>query len=180
MKCPVCNVDLELKLAGPVEVDECPRCAGAWYEDDEVRKAKDAWDVDLNWIDFELWKEWDSLDLKPSDLPCPQCGKRLVAVHYAVTGIEVDCCAACKGIWLDKGEFAGIIDALTDELLNKPFSDYVIASVQEAKEILTGPESLVSEWKDFKTVLRLLQYRLLVENPKVSTALADIQASSPF
>ena len=70
-----------------------------------------------------------------------------------------------------------IIDALTAELLSKPFSDYIKASLLEAKETLAGPESISSEWRDFKTVLRLMQCRLLSENPRLSSALAEFQAS---
>ncbi len=40
-------------------------------------------------------------------------------------------------------------------------------SLQEAREIVTGPESFLSEWKDFATVLRLMQYRLFVERPRL-------------
>jgi len=177
MKCPTCAVDLEVRLAGPVEVDECPKCGGAWFEDDEIRQAKDAWDMDLNWMDFELWKEWDSLDVKTKELACPSCNRGLVAVHYADTGIEVDCCPSCKALWLEDGEFASILDALEAELLRKPVSQYLTASLHEAKEILTGPESVYSEWKDFITALRFMLYRLLVENPKVARALSDAQST---
>ena len=179
MKCPTCAVDLEVRLAGPVEVDECPKCGGAWFEDDELRQAKDAWDGDLNWIDFELWETWDSLDLRARELPCPSCDRPLVAVHYADTGVEVDCCPSCRALWLEDGELAGILDALEAQVLTRSASEYVSASLREAREIVTGPESLSSEWKDFTTVLRLLQYRLLVENPKLAKALADLQSSSP-
>lgn len=179
MKCSTCDVDLEVNLAGPVQCDECPKCGGTWFEEDELRLAKDAFDVDLNWMDFELWTEWDSLDLKPKDLACPKCGEGLVSVLYGNTDVEVDCCPSCRGLWLESGNFAAIVDALEAELLDKPFDQYVKASLQEAKEIIVGPETLRSEWKDFKTVLRLMQYRLLSENPRLSRALSDVQASGP-
>ena len=70
MKCSVCNVDLEVQLVWPVEGDECPKCGRTWFEDDELRQAKDAFDVDLKWLDFELWTEWESLDLQPKELAC--------------------------------------------------------------------------------------------------------------
>jgi hypothetical protein len=81
--------------------------------------------------------------------------------------------------WLERGAVAAIIDALTAELLNKPFAQHIKASLNEAKEILVGPESLYSEWNDFKTVLRLMQYRLLSENPRLSRVLSDVQSSGP-
>ncbi len=179
MKCSRCKVDLEASLTGRVRGDECPICGGAWYEDDELRQAKDAADIDLNWLDFELWTEWDSLDLRHKKLPCPSCGDGLVSILYGQTGVEVDCCPTCKGLWLERGRFEAIIEALTKELLNKPIDEYVKASLQEAKEIIVGPEPLNSEWKDFKTALRFMIYRLLSENPRLSRALADIQASGP-
>jgi Zn-finger nucleic acid-binding protein len=179
MKCSTCNVDLEVQIDWPVEGDQCPKCGRTWFEDDELRQAKDAFDVDLNWLDFELWTEWKSLDLQQKESACPGCGDGLVSVLYGNTGVQVDCCPRCKGLWLEKGVFTAIIDALTAELLNKPFSQYVKASLQEAKEIVVGPESLRSEWKDFKTVLRFMQYRLLSENPRLSQALSDVQASGP-
>jgi hypothetical protein len=52
--------------------------------------------------------------------------------------------------------------------------------LEEAKEIFVGDEGFVSEWKDFLTVTRLLQYRVLVENPKVAELLIALQTTSPF
>jgi Zn-finger nucleic acid-binding protein len=163
-----------------VEVDECNQCKGIWFEDDELRKAKDSADSDLNWIDFEIWKHKDKSQARARNLACPQCSQTLVAVAYADTGVEIDYCPECKGTWLDKGEFKKVIDALTDELLTKSFSEYIKASLEEAKEIITGSESFVSEWKDFATVFRMMQYRLFVENPKLLDAALNIQRMSPI
>lgn len=180
MNCPNCNIDLETKPAGPVEVDACPQCQGVWYEGEELRLAKDASDTDLKWLDFEIWKDWDSLELNLTKILCPQCSQKLVSVKYAETPVEIDCCPTCKAIWLEEGEFAAIVDALKLEMVSKPFSQYVKASVQEAVEIVTGPESLTSEWKDFRTVLRLAQYRLLAENSRAAKMLVDFQSSTQF
>ena len=180
MNCPTCNIALETKSAGPVEVDACPQCQGVWYEGEELRLTKDASDTDLNWLDFEIWKDWDSLELKLKKMACPNCNQNLVCVRYAATPVEVDCCPACKAIWLEEGELAAIVDALKAEVVSKPFSQYVKASVQEAVEIITGPESLSSEWKDLRTVLRLAQYRLLTENRRFSKMILDFQSSTQF
>ena len=53
-----------------------------------------------------------------------------------------------------------MIEQLTEELLTRPFSDYIKTSLEEAKEIITGPESFLLEWKDFNTVLNMMQLRL--------------------
>lgn len=180
MKCPCCNTDLKRKMIKDVEVDECNKCKGIWFEDDELRKAKDFTDSDLNWMDFEIWKHKDKSQARARNLACPQCNQTLVAVDYADTGVEIDYCPECKGTWLDKGEFKKVIDALTNELLTKSFSEYIKASLEEAKEIITGSESFVSEWKDFTTVFRMMQYRLFVENPKLLDAALNIQRMNPI
>jgi hypothetical protein len=51
----------------------------------------------------------------------------------------------------------------------------VRAALAEARELLTGSEGVVSEWRDFTTVLRLLQYRFLIENPGAAAAIAAAQ-----
>ena len=67
-----------------------------------------------------------------------------------------------------------------EELLTKTVSDYIKASLAEAKEIVTGSEGIISEWKDFATVLRMLQYRVLSGNPNLQDALVKLSQSSPF
>jgi len=180
MKCPVCKIDLKSKYLKKIKVDECPKCKGIWFEEDELRQAKDKADPDMNWMDFEIWKNKDKIKAESRNLPCPKCNQTLVTVEYGDTGVKVDSCANCRGIWLDKGEFKKIIDALREELLTKSFSGYIKSSIEEAKEIITGPESLFSEWKDFITVLRMMKYRILAENPKLLDKINKIQKANPI
>jgi hypothetical protein len=51
----------------------------------------------------------------------------------------------------------------------------VRSALAETRELFTGSEGVVSEWRDFATVLRLLQYRFLVENPRAAAAIAEVQ-----
>ena len=104
----------------------------------------------------------------------------MITIDYDNTGVEIDYCPACRGVWLDSGEFGKIIDALLEELTTKSAGDYWKATLQEAKEIITGKEGLISEWKDFSNVVRMMQYRILAENPKLGEAIASYQQSSPF
>ena len=83
MKCSRCETVLEATLTGAVKGHECPKCNGAWYEEDQLRQAKDTADIDLNWLDFELWTDWESLDLKAQDLSCPSCGGELEPAEHA-------------------------------------------------------------------------------------------------
>lgn len=172
--CSQCRVKLEKKQIGPAVVDECPSCGGIWFEKDEFRQAKDAVDGDLNWLDFEVWRQGDGIAVSRSEIACPSCGKTTVSLACGTTGVTIDYCEDCQGAWLAKGEFKRIIDALESEVDSKSLTGYVKASLEEARDILTGPESFVSEWKDFSTVVRLLQYRLFVEHPGAVRAIMSI------
>ena len=69
---------------------------------------------------------------------------------------------------------------LEQELLSKPSSELALAALKEAQDILTGPESVPSEWGDFTTVVRMLNCRILAEHPKLHEILLRIQATNPF
>ncbi len=58
-------------------------------------------------------------------MECPGCGAVLIAIEFM--GVELDYCPQCGGVWLDKGEFADILDmaevasgGLTEALYNAP------------------------------------------------------------
>ena len=180
MDCPKCHVSMVVKEIGEIKIDECPQCNGMWFDQDEFQAAKDQTDPDLNWLDFEIWKHKDQFRVSAHPLQCPKCKIDMYAVNYGNTGVEIDYCAKCRGIWLDKGEFTKIIEALEQELETKDVSDYVKASLREAKEVVAGPEKSASEWKDFTTVLRMLQYRIFSEKPRLLTELIDAQKGAPI
>lgn len=173
--CPKCAGGMEAINIGPVEVDECRQCRGVWFDKDELRKAKDFTDPDLNWMNFEVWKHEDQFRTEASPLCCAACGKPMVSVNYGHTAVQIDYCPACKGIWLDSDEFKKIIHSLEQELMTKTFAEYVKESVQDAREIFAGPDSFTSEWKDLATMLRMMEYRLFVEHPSLLTAMERLQ-----
>jgi Zn-finger nucleic acid-binding protein len=180
MECPIDGSTLETHTVHSINIEECVQCRGLWFEEGELRKAKDESDPDRKWLDFDLWSDQESFTTDWSSRKCPQCDKNMAMISYGATGVIVDYCAEGHGIWLDKGEFRAIIEALDKEIISKDISDYVTASLEEAKEIFVGDEGFVSEWKDFLTVTRLLQYRVFVENPKVAELLIALQRTSPF
>ncbi len=178
-KCPKCEATLNPEMAGTIEADQCPKCMGVWFDKDELREVKDFADADLNWLDFEIWKHEELFKTGPTSLKCATCDKAMVSLVYGETGVEVDYCPSCRATWLDEGEFRKIVDALENELLTKSLGQYVIDSVKEAKEILSGPESFVSEWKDLATIIRFMRCRLCVEHPKLHGMAETIQQQLP-
>ena len=180
MKCPGCDITLTEKSIEGVKVEECSQCKAVWFEDGQLREAKDIAEPDTNWMDFDIFKHEDLFKPEPRNLPCPKCSQNMVAIDYDNTGVIINCCPQCRGTWLEKGEFKQIIDALNTELANKPIADYVKAGIGEAAEIVAGPESFISEWKDFSTFFMMLQYRILVEKPELRQTLINIQKANPM
>lgn len=179
-KCPKCESDLNLKVIGSIEVDECESCKGIWFDKGELTEAKDLADPNLNWLDFEIWKHEDKFTSKQGALKCPTCSVPTVGIEYGDTGVNVDYCKNCQGVWLEKDELPKIIGALETEIHEKTFSEYVHESIEEAKELVSGDESFMSEWKDLSSVFKLMQYRLYVEKPKLIETLADLNTLNPF
>lgn len=178
MLCPRCKQVLRVRQIGGVEVDQCLECGGTWFDRDELRQAKDAVEPDLNWMDFEIWQDQDCFACEAGTLDCPKCLVPMAAIRYGDTEIQIDHCLRCEGVWLDDGEFAKILEAMEAELLTKSAPDYVRASLAEAREIVGGPEGVASEWRDFLTVIRLLQYRVLEQNPRLHDALTMLHRGS--
>ncbi len=165
MDCPRCHEALKPRPLQGVEVDACATCEGLWFEDDELRQAKDHAEPDANWLDFDIWKHPERFLISAAALQCPSCDKGMVALDYDETGVQIDACPACRGVWLDGGEFEALVDALHKELQKRPASEYLRSSLDEARQLVTGSEGLASDWGDLRTVVRLLQYRVFVEHP---------------
>jgi len=156
MKCPVDGSTLETCAVDAVEVEKCPECQGLWFTESEIRLAEEAEGIDEGWMGFDLWSDHDAFEAEKSSRKCPVCDQNMATILYGHSEVKIDYCADEHGIWMDRGEFEGIIDSLRDELLSKSLPEYVSLSLEEAKEIFTGDKGPIHEWRDFKTVYRLI------------------------
>jgi len=102
MTCPVCGNKLDKALFNKVEVDICPSCLGMWFEEDELRWAKDSKDQRLTWLDVDLWEDETKLRVSSQDKLCPCCRLPLYEVRYGDSEVKVDLCNVCHGVWLDR------------------------------------------------------------------------------
>ncbi len=73
----------------------CNHCEGIWVPADVVKRA----------VKSPRWPQKSAL--KSTDLRCPDDGRALSA--FTTRGIELDWCAHCHGVWLDRGELATIM-----------------------------------------------------------------------
>lgn len=165
MLCPLCQESLEKAIFYGVEVNYCSKCLGLWFEEEELRFAKDEKDKDLKWLDIDLWKERKKFKISRNQKLCPFCRLPLYEVNYGESDIKVDLCNLCFGTWLDRGEFKKIIEYLKQRKDYEIFNNFVKKVAEEFWEIFVGPEPLREEILDFLTVLKLLYYKFAAKHP---------------
>jgi Zn-finger nucleic acid-binding protein len=181
MNCPICReISLRSTDFQGVSIDECPSCGGLWFDRDELRKSQGLADPDLNWMDFELWADQNQFQKHQSPHQCPRCALPLTILQYGSTDVNIECCDSCRGIWLEKGKFEKLLSALETEVNNKSLGSMFSEALREARELVSGKKSFVAEWKDFTTVLRLLEYRFLANYPGLHDTLTVAQKTNPI
>jgi Zn-finger nucleic acid-binding protein len=181
MLCPKCNQLMEKKRIGDVLIDECLKCRGIWFDMGEIDDVKDEMAPELRWMDFELWRAQADFKVEFDPLFCPRCkNAALTAVTEKRSATVVRFCTQCGGTWLNAGDLANVIDALNTELDKRTATDHFKESLRQAAELVTGEKDRISEWKDLKAVLRLLKYRIFVENPKLSAVMQGLQKTLPL
>jgi len=175
MYCPNDNEQLEKILFYNVEVDYCPKCLGMWFEEDELRLAKDNRDNQLNWLDFDIWRDKPKFDISYSKKYCPACRVGLVEVRYDNSTVKVDFCKLCKGVWLDRGEFKRIVNYLKHKYDYEILHHYTKNLIKQLWEVFSGPESFRSELEDFLTLLKLLNYKFITQHSFLTALIQNMQ-----
>ncbi|MBM3250928.1 MAG: hypothetical protein FJZ07_01700 [Candidatus Nealsonbacteria bacterium] len=174
MLCPHCKIKLNSAILHNTEVDYCSQCLGLWFEQDELRLAKDEKDKDLQWLDIDLWKNEKEFKISYGRRICPSCRVPLYEVYYGSSGIIVDVCNLCQGVWLDRAEFKKIIDWLKKKADYEVLNNYVKNLFLEFAEIFTGPETIREEILDFLTILKLLNYKFTTQYPAISKIILQL------
>ena len=97
--CPRCKEPLwlvKVDTLGPdVEIDECHRCGGSWYDRGELAVHITDEHVRTRLTNFPGVGH-------DSTIACPRCGGKMKLRHE--DEVEVDFCTECRGVWLDLGE----------------------------------------------------------------------------
>ncbi len=156
------------------EVDYCSKCLGLWFDGDELRQAKDEKEKDLNWLDIDLWKDEKKFKVSQGLRACPKCSVPLYNVGYGDSRVQIDLCNLCKGIWLDRGEFKGIVKYLKEKGARDLAKHYFKNLLKEGAEIVIGPETFQEELHDFVCVLKLLNYNVATKHPVISAIILTL------
>ena len=174
MQCPICKKNLSSTILCNIEVDYCPKCLGLWFEEEELRWAKDEKDRNLGWLDVDLWRDKKKLKISYGIRLCPSCRVPLYEIYYGDSKIIVDVCNLCHGVWLDRTEFKKIVDWLKKRADYEILNNYAKNLFKELSEIFTGPETLREEILDFLIILKLLRYKFITKHPTISQIILQL------
>ncbi|MBI4137992.1 MAG: zf-TFIIB domain-containing protein [Candidatus Wildermuthbacteria bacterium] len=172
--CPHHNAVLEKAVIMGIELDFCPKDYGFWLDEHELEQAKDARDRDLRWLDIDLWKDVSRFRLNKKAKLCPRDRLPMYEVEYGDSGINVDLCSLCHGVWLDRGEFKNIVVYLRERAEHRVLYHYARDLFEEAWEVFSGPEMLREEILDFVAVLKLFAYKFAAQYAKLSQIMVSL------
>jgi len=107
--CPRCNSALTAEEYEGATVEVCARCGGHWLGPDELRHIvhthEQKWEEEALEGEREAPPRRVPLDKVRENLPCPACRVAMETFNYAGdSGVILDRCRDCGGIWLDGGE----------------------------------------------------------------------------
>jgi len=175
MICPQKHSSLQKALFHNVEVDYCPECLGVWFDRDELTYAKDDKDQELNWLDFDIWRDKARFSLVRQEKRCPVCRIPFVEVHYDKSHFKIDFCKKCQGVWLDRGEFKKIIEYLKKKADYEILHRYTKNAAKQLWEIFSGPQQFREELFDFLMLLKLLNYKFAAQHPFLDSMIENGQ-----
>jgi Zn-finger nucleic acid-binding protein len=165
---------MQKALFHDVEVDYCSECLGVWFDKDELAYAKDDKDQQLNWVDFDIWRDKGRFEFSKSDRHCPVDRAGLIEVAYDNSSVKIDFCKHCQGIWLDRGEFKQIIVYLKKKSDYEILHRYTKNAVLQLWEVFSGPQKFREELEDFLMLLKLFNYKFLVQHPEINKLMENL------
>ncbi|MFO7639615.1 MAG: zf-TFIIB domain-containing protein [bacterium] len=108
MNCPACENSRLVELrVGPVAVDVCPACRGAWFDPGELEPVARAGELPAELQGAPGAATATEQPWEGEPYACPRCGQGLSRYWYAAEPgrtFLVDGCPQGHGIWLDSGE----------------------------------------------------------------------------
>ncbi len=125
MRCPKCNQPLQGLDYEGVHIENCPGCGGDWLDAGELQAIVRARDVRFDpqqCLEMARAAKIKGVKLVSLDrhLDCPACGGTTRPVNYGGdTGLIIDKCGQCGGVWVDKGELENIqelVEGFEEEL----------------------------------------------------------------
>jgi uncharacterized protein len=113
--CPSCEIPLTpYTFFGKTRLDVCSGCCGVWLDQGELSEVLRRTPEELAPVFQELEKHVCNVQgrLEPGhEYLCPTCSEPMHERQYSYnSGIRVDVCDACAGVWLGTGELRHTVD----------------------------------------------------------------------
>lgn len=122
MNCVKCSGALQRVELADLEVDQCDRCAGIWFDARELDRVLNQKSIDALRRRSTPDQEGDARRGR-----CPRCkgGGEMIRVASTLGPIHIDTCPVCGGQWLDGGELEVLRrEGVTGSL--KRFFDWIL------------------------------------------------------
>ena len=168
-KCPACGEALDLYTAFSTEFEGCPKCKGLWLDQDELRKLKNKVEHGrLRWLNDEI-ENIEKAIVVPTSRSCAKCSEvKILSVIFGKSSIVIDWCPQCHGIWLDREEFASIIEYLNEKAAKATPKELAQELSKDIKRIWTGGrERRIDEVADASSAISALINATIFEHPAV-------------
>jgi uncharacterized protein len=105
--CPRCNAPLDIEEHGDIVMERCAGCGGRFLSPEDLRGILAVIRLPANGPGVRTGI--DLTDVR-EDAACPHCGVPMEPFNYAGdSGIILDKCRQCGGLWLDKGDLERVL-----------------------------------------------------------------------
>ncbi len=172
MKCPRDGKILDEIVISRSKVDRCEDCGGIWFDKDELEKVRDERDGNLSWLDFDLWRDEESLEAGGTFIDCPRDGNPLYQIRYGESSVMADVCPECHGVWLDKDELDKLIEDLKERINTETLPEYLSDLEMEFRNLFF--EHSKKDARDIAIIAKLISYRLLAQHPKITQIISSL------
>ena len=114
MNCPICTSVLYTITYEGIEIETCRVCGGNWLDAGELGRIVKIREVNFSEAERRALAEATKIAAQAPTGPgrhlaCPKCRGRMAVLNYGSdSGIFIDRCTACRGMWLDAGELEKI------------------------------------------------------------------------
>jgi Zn-finger nucleic acid-binding protein len=111
--CPACDRTLLRLKTGSVTLDVCHGCGGIWFDHRELEKVN-AEHPEAGDSVVEFDHDSSTHVNESRTRPCPRCKTVILEqkLYSLGSGVIMDTCPKCNGLWLDHGELENIRESL--------------------------------------------------------------------
>ena len=177
--CPVDGSMLDRYSLARVEFEGCPKCHGMWLDKDELRKLKNKVnDGQLHWLNHQV-DNVETVSAVASSRPCPKCpSTKLRSIVFGHSGVVIDSCANCHGVWLDRDEFESIVHFLREMATNATAKEISQELREDLEKVISGegPEGRLAEVSDAAAAVEALANTVIFDHPRLFNFLTGASA----